>query len=933
MPPKKANQPRKSSSVMQKKEVFDPRRLQYVLDHYDELKEEISKLSRHDDETTKRQITAFYSMRKDFVINGEKLAYSPITYHQKRGMGRFFANHGNSMQGIARSVRQLSSKDLYYDIDISNAHPVILLHECKRLGIKCEHLEYYVNNRQKCLQDMANMGYMEGKIEVEWPEQAAKEWAKKQYLKITNWGEDDSTGTVKPGTHIPKTYTQHAKLYMQELRENAHIAFSTKQVGKKDGSIVNEPTEGFLEFMKVKQESGKETNFHASYMNYAILCEKENQALQSMMKSFSAVKPHLAEFFIPCFDGVMIPKIDFQTGELIPLEEWNLNAAMECVKEDTGILLLIEEKPMNNPLQISDEVIPEYCPLDFYDFSTYKLISGNPDQVFDLETVERFVKNNIFILEQPSEKNSSELFSFITKHVRKDVEDIGVAEEFTEYRIDDPARLIRSLDRYCKINNPHHDPDFYEANKDKPKTKECWQDKRMMPYIQLKPNEQLELGHYVREMKKLGKLETFQELDYIPTLKPEPMLMAGKSRKFNTFRGFPWVGKSPANRIEITDSLFYKHVYEIMFNGNSEHFNRFMDWWADMFQDPLNHKPYLPILWGDKGTFKSELIKTIIATIGAHNAVTIIKTGRFFGQFNAAHTGMILQVFEEVADGKINHEFWQVLKGEMTEKTILKEEKGKDEKKVRNFARKVFVSNSPPPAPEPGERRVEAYKVGNKHANDSAYYGQLINEVRNQDFIICLFQWLCERRYNPNNLRDFKRSEETNAAILRGLPSAIQFIIEYVQDTYPAFDDKIAPVEHDKSWRMSAERLNKLYRDKHQKASENTLRDQLESLGMKRDKQRVEGYNGPVQCYSIYPPRVEELVRSYTKIPTFKLQLAQGEDPLKDQPLGFQHLARLNRIEELKKQIELETAICRQLEDSMMYEKRQIRSPEPNHAS
>jgi hypothetical protein len=37
------------------------------------------------------------------------------------------------------------------DIDMCNAHPVILRYICKLHNIQCSHLEYYINNREECL--------------------------------------------------------------------------------------------------------------------------------------------------------------------------------------------------------------------------------------------------------------------------------------------------------------------------------------------------------------------------------------------------------------------------------------------------------------------------------------------------------------------------------------------------------------------------------------------------------------------------------------------------------------------------------------------------------------------------------------------------------------------------------------------------------------
>jgi hypothetical protein len=71
-------------------------------------------------------------------------SYSTGTY------GRLFS--GGSLQGLPSTIRGLFMRDgVGTDIDMCNAHPVILRYICKLHNIQCPHLEYYIKHRDECL--------------------------------------------------------------------------------------------------------------------------------------------------------------------------------------------------------------------------------------------------------------------------------------------------------------------------------------------------------------------------------------------------------------------------------------------------------------------------------------------------------------------------------------------------------------------------------------------------------------------------------------------------------------------------------------------------------------------------------------------------------------------------------------------------------------
>jgi len=64
--------------------------------------------------------------------------------------GRLFS--GGSLQGLPSTIRGLFMRDgVGTDIDMCNAHPVILRYICKLHNINCPYLEYYISHREECL--------------------------------------------------------------------------------------------------------------------------------------------------------------------------------------------------------------------------------------------------------------------------------------------------------------------------------------------------------------------------------------------------------------------------------------------------------------------------------------------------------------------------------------------------------------------------------------------------------------------------------------------------------------------------------------------------------------------------------------------------------------------------------------------------------------
>ena len=76
-------------------------------------------------------------------------------YKQNASFGRFYAVGSLSLQSMPREIRHTIATEFYVDIDIKNAHPVILAHLCSEIGVSCKWLKKYNKHRDAYLNQIS----------------------------------------------------------------------------------------------------------------------------------------------------------------------------------------------------------------------------------------------------------------------------------------------------------------------------------------------------------------------------------------------------------------------------------------------------------------------------------------------------------------------------------------------------------------------------------------------------------------------------------------------------------------------------------------------------------------------------------------------------------------------------------------------------------
>lgn len=124
-----------------KQERFDPTVILQILKH--------DNIGADD----KKRLQQYY--KKRFNGNIVEVKYDFSKDYKSKGLARVYAEKGLGLQQFPCDIRNALGQAYYFDVDIKNAHPTILLRICKENGWSCPNLDQYVSNRDDMLADMS----------------------------------------------------------------------------------------------------------------------------------------------------------------------------------------------------------------------------------------------------------------------------------------------------------------------------------------------------------------------------------------------------------------------------------------------------------------------------------------------------------------------------------------------------------------------------------------------------------------------------------------------------------------------------------------------------------------------------------------------------------------------------------------------------------
>ena len=293
-------------------ELFDASKLQIIIDNWNNIPiREAAKMSWKVGDKTYDPIKILQDImvRSKFEKDVGQLAVSYVHSKKADCHGRQFARDGRSLQSVSREIRHTIAKEFYNDIDMSNAHPTILLQFCEKKGWACERIRYYTDNRDACLEELME------KYKIE------REDAKKILLAITNGGELDYNALGNKPSWL--------------------IAFK-KQCDMIHDCMMKDPSRKAV-VSAVKKY--KAHNVPGSVSNH-VLCDVENMILNSCVKFLESQRIPTKNLVL-MFDGFMLPKDAANVNA-----EW-LASLGEYVHCATGYLMTFTQKQMNDDIDLT----------------------------------------------------------------------------------------------------------------------------------------------------------------------------------------------------------------------------------------------------------------------------------------------------------------------------------------------------------------------------------------------------------------------------------------------------------------------------------------------------------------------------------------------------------------------------------------------------
>ena len=293
----------KKDSIILLNESFNASVLNYILQNKEVCKAQMRN-SCLDDPT----YDPFNILEKYFKKS--RYGSANVIYKQNNSYGRFFAVGNLSLQSLCREFRHSIAADYYVDIDIVNAHPVILAHLCHINNFDCPQLIKYITQREEKINEIININ-----------SDIDRETAKILFLSITNGGSNAYKNLKKK--------TPFLKAYKEEMT-TVHKSFSKKN------------HDDYKKIRDHRKSNGINYNHEAAFVN-TLLCDFENKILMVIYNFYE--KPKNA---VLCFDGIMLQKKDDQ--------DYKIDKCVSHIYEKLNIVLSIKIKEMNEGFNIPQDI-------------------------------------------------------------------------------------------------------------------------------------------------------------------------------------------------------------------------------------------------------------------------------------------------------------------------------------------------------------------------------------------------------------------------------------------------------------------------------------------------------------------------------------------------------------------------------------------------
>lgn len=229
----------------------------------------------------------------------------------KKGASRQIVQ-GVGLQNLMREMRHTIAKDYYYDIDMVNSEPTLLLNYCIKAILPHEGIKNYIFNREECFKEFSN------KFNI--PIEESKKKVKQAVIKLINGG------AVSCDIDWFNRLEYDVKIFHMRIKNDPNYSIK------------------YLRMIEEKKGTGKSA---IGSLITDIFFNIENECL---LKCIDFLKENdiSIKHLVLCQDGFMIPKED------INLSDGLLKNMNEYIRKKIGYIVKYTEKPMDEDIDISN---------------------------------------------------------------------------------------------------------------------------------------------------------------------------------------------------------------------------------------------------------------------------------------------------------------------------------------------------------------------------------------------------------------------------------------------------------------------------------------------------------------------------------------------------------------------------------------------------
>jgi hypothetical protein len=259
-----------------------------------------------------------------------------------------------------------------------------------------------------------------------------------------------------------------------------------------------------------------------------------------------------------------------------------------------------------------------------------------------------------------------------------------------------------------------------------------------------------------------------------------------------------WTGWGDVIPVEGDCSILIEHILNIVADGDQAKGDFFLDWVADILQNPTRKPGVAPVLRGRQGSGKTVVPAIARTILGPKNVLTVHEKDRLLGRFNSSVMNKILLVGEEMLFAG-DRATTDKLKHLITGQTLPVEFKFGDALEIESYHRLLLTSNHEQVIQAAGEeRRFVIYDVSDARQGDVDYFAKLYAVADGRDTrTASAFKYFLIQR-NLEKFRPWKEQQcfAADAALTRQKQLSLSAPLAWLQEVIDTVEGQGNPGDY-----------------------------------------------------------------------------------------------------------------------------------------